>query len=122
MSNKIMHVELASADIAATADFYRALFAWKIEVVEGMDYTMTFMEEGDTTLGFTPLDESQSIKRGDVLVYVDVADIDVFIARARELAAPILMDKMEIPNVGWMAMVGDPGGNRICAMQQMPAG
>jgi predicted enzyme related to lactoylglutathione lyase len=55
-----------------------------------------------------------------VLVYVDVADVDAAIARAQELGAPIYLDKMEIPTVGWMAIFGDPGGNRIAVMQRMP--
>jgi predicted enzyme related to lactoylglutathione lyase len=54
-----------------------------------------------------------------VLVYVNVADVDATIARARKLGAVILMDKMEIPGVGWMTIIGDPGGNRIAAMQRM---
>ncbi|MEJ2209362.1 MAG: hypothetical protein P8129_10035 [Anaerolineae bacterium] len=57
---------------------------------------------------------------GSVLVYVDVEDIDAAIARARELGAPVILDKTEIPTVGWMAVFGDPGGNRIAAMESMP--
>ena len=57
---------------------------------------------------------------GGVLVYVDVTDIDATVARAKELGATVLMDKTEIPTVGWMAIFGDPGGNRIGAMHPMP--
>ena len=84
-----------------------------------MDYTMTMFPPGETTMGLSPVDEAQGIMPGSVLVHVDVADIDAFIARAKELGAPIFVDKMEIPGVGWMAIVGDPGGNRMGAMQRM---
>jgi predicted enzyme related to lactoylglutathione lyase len=30
------------------------------------------------------------------------------------------LDKTEIPTVGWMAVFGDPGGNRIAVMEPMP--
>ena len=81
---------------------------------------MTAFPEGDTTLAFSPVNEEQGVMPGSVLVYVDVSDVDATIARAEELGATIYMDKTEIPTVGWMALFGDPGGNRIAVMQRMP--
>lgn len=54
-----------------------------------------------------------------MLVYVDVADVDITIARAKELGAAISMDKMEIATVGWMAIFDDTGGNHIAVMQRI---
>jgi predicted enzyme related to lactoylglutathione lyase len=54
------------------------------------------------------------------LVRVDVAGVDASIARVKEMGAPILMDRMEISIVGWMAVSGDHGGNRIAVAQRMP--
>jgi predicted enzyme related to lactoylglutathione lyase len=120
MSNRIMWLEMASTDIPASAKFYGDLFGWPIVTDEKMDYTMTAFEGDETGIGFSPVDAEQGVEAGSVLVYVDVADIDVTIARAKEIGAPIFMDKYEIPTVGWMAIFGDPGGNRIAAMQRMP--
>ena len=119
MTNKIWHVELATTDKPASAKFYTDLFGWPMDTFQPMDYTMTNFPEGDTTLAFSPVDEAQGVMPGSVLVYVDVADVDATIARAKELGAAILMDKMEIQGVGWMTIIGDPGGNRIAAMQSM---
>lgn len=121
MSNKIMWLEIASTDISASAKFYADLFDWPIVTDEQMDYTMTAFEGEETGVGFAPVDEAQGVAPGSVLVYVDVADVDAVISRAKELGAPILLDKTEIPTVGWMAIFGDPGGNRIAVMQSMPA-
>ena len=120
MSNKIMWLELASNDIPSSAKFFGDLFGWPIVTDEQMDYTMTAFEQGETGVGFSPVDEARGMMPGSVLVYVDVADVDATIARAKELGAPVLQDKMEIPTVGWMAIFGDPGGNRIGVMQRMP--
>jgi predicted enzyme related to lactoylglutathione lyase len=121
MSNKIMWLEMASTDVPASAEFYGDLFGWPIIRDEQMDYTMTGFEGEQTGVGFSPVDdERSSVEPGSVLVYVDVADVDAAIARAKELGAPILQDKMEIPTVGWMAIFADPGGNRIAVMQRMP--
>lgn len=120
MSNRIMWLEIASTDIPASAQFYAELFGWPIVRDEQMDYTMTGFDDGSTGVGFSPVNEEQGVPVGDVLVYVDVDDIDEAIARARELEAPIYMEKTEIPTVGWMAIFGDPGGNRIAVMESMP--
>jgi predicted enzyme related to lactoylglutathione lyase len=115
-----MWFELASTDIPASANFFKELFDWPIVRDEEMDYTMTAFEGDAVGMGFSPVDEAQGTPPGSVLAYVDVADVDATIARAKELGAPILMDKMEIPTVGWMAVFGVPGGNRIAVMQSMP--
>ena len=121
MSNRIMWFESTSADIPASAKFYGDLFGWPIVTDEEMNYTMTAFEQGETGMGFAPVNEEQGVMPGSILVYVDVSDIDTIIARAKELGAAIFLDKMEIPTVGWMAIFGDPGGNRIGVMQRMPA-
>jgi predicted enzyme related to lactoylglutathione lyase len=111
---------MASSDVAASAKFYGDLFDWPMARDEQMDYTMTSFGQGETGIGFVRIDEGQGVAPGSVLVYVYVEDIDASLARARELGAPISVDKMEIPTIGWMAVVGDPGGNRIGIMQPMP--
>lgn len=120
MSNRIMWLEIASTDISASAKFYMDLFGWPIVRDEEMDYTMTAFDRGETGVGFAPVDEDQGVAPGSVLVYVYVDDVDAAIAKAKELGAPISLDKTEIPTVGWMAIFGDPGGNRIAVMQPMP--
>lgn len=120
MSNKIMWLEMASSDIPASARFYGELFDWPIVRDEQMDYTMTGFGQEETGMAFVQVDEAQGVLPGSVLVYVYVPDMDATIARAKELGAPIFLDKMEIPTVGWMAVLGDPGGNRIGVLQPMP--
>ena len=85
-----------------------------------MNFTMTAFEQGETGIGFSPVNEEQGATQGSVLVYLDVADADAAIARAKELGAAIFLYKIEIPTAGWMAIFGDPGGNRIGVTQRMP--
>ena len=120
MSNKIMSFESASTDVPASAKFYGDLFGWPMVTDEKLNYTMTAFGQGEVGMGFNEINEEMGITPGSVLVYVDVADVDATIARAKELGAPIFLDKTEIPTVGWMAVFGDPGGNRIGVMQAMP--
>ena len=119
MSNRITWLEMATTDTPSSATFYGELFGWPFETDPQMGYTMTAFDQGETGMGFSSVNEEQGVTPGSVLVYVDVADVDATIARAKELGAPILLDKMEIPTVGWMAIFGDLGGNRIGVMQRM---
>ena len=118
--NRIFWLEIASNDIPGSANFYQDLLGWPMVRDEEMDYTMTAFERGETGVGLAPVNEEQGVAPGSVLVYVNVPDVDATIARAKELGAPILVDKTEIPTVGWMAVFGDPGGNRIAVMETMP--
>jgi hypothetical protein len=120
MSNKIAHVELASSDRAASAKFYGDLFGWPVQRFEVGDYLMTALPRGETSMAFVQEGGPWAVTPGSVLVFVDVADVDATIARARQLGATILSDKTEVPNTGWMAMIGDPGGNRIAVLQRIP--
>ncbi len=42
--------------------------------------------------------------------YVAVADPDATTARAKELGGSVLMEPMEVPKVGRIAVLGDPQG------------
>jgi len=120
MPNRIVWLEVASTDVSASADFYRRLFDWPVVTDPQTDYTMTSFGVDETGIGFAPVDESQGMPPGSVVVYAGVDDIDESLSRARELGAPIYLEKTEVPEVGWIAIVGDPGGNRIGLMQWMP--
>ncbi|MDA0243170.1 MAG: VOC family protein [Chloroflexi bacterium] len=111
----ITHVELATTDTSATAAFYRALFGWDVQTYQPMDYVMANLGEGQTSIGFPIVNEY--MKAGDTIVYVHTDDIDDSLAKAAELNAMVMMGKEFIPTVGHIAIVADPGGNKIAFMQ-----
>jgi predicted enzyme related to lactoylglutathione lyase len=51
---------------------------------------------------------------------IDVADLDAMVKRATELRGSIVLPKMPIPTVGWLAYAKDTEGN-IFGMMQMDA-
>ena len=118
MSDKIWHIELVSTDKIAAAKWYSDLFGWQVEHFEEMDYIQVRSGPTEPTLAFSPVNAEQGMPKLGALVYVDTADVDALMSRAQELGGAILMDKMEIPTVGWMTTIGDPYGNRIAAMQR----
>jgi hypothetical protein len=106
----VVHIEIPAADLAIAGKFYQDLFGWKIESVPEMNYTLWEPEVGPGG-GFSPLGEA--VKPGDVLIYVDSADIEADLARIKELGGEVLSPKTEIPQTGWFALFKDPTGNTI---------
>jgi uncharacterized protein len=119
MTNRITWLEMASTDVPASGKFYRELFDWPVVTDETMNYTMTNFGMDVPGIGFASTNE-EGVSPGDVVVYIDVENIDTMLDRAHKLGAPVYLDKTEIPTVGWIGIVGDPGGNRIGLMQAWP--
>jgi uncharacterized protein len=106
----IVHIEIPAADQAKAAQFYQALFGWKITRDEKMDYTMWEPVEGPGG-GFSPL--GKQIKPGDILIHVDSEDIEADLKRVVALGGKVVRPKSEIPGIGWWGVFKDPTGNMI---------
>jgi predicted enzyme related to lactoylglutathione lyase len=107
MGNPFVHIELLTNDVARAKDFYEKLFAWKLEDVPGMDYTIINMGEG-TGGGMmqNPIPETPS----HWMAYVLVDDVDAATKKAKSLGAEICKEATVIPGYGWFSVITDPTG------------
>jgi predicted enzyme related to lactoylglutathione lyase len=106
----IVHIEFSSRDPKESGAFYQALFGWKIETDEQLNYTQ--WDPGiPPSGGFNPLGEQASA--GDVLVYVSSDDIDADLQKATELGGMVLVPKTAIGDFGWFGVFKDPTGNQV---------
>jgi uncharacterized protein len=112
----IVHVEIPTKNGKESGEFYEKLFGWHIEHDEQMDYTMWDPHEGPGG-GFSQVDENT--KPGDVLIYVNSEDIEADLKQAASLGATIVMEKSEIPTIGWWGIFQDPTGNNIALYTSM---
>jgi predicted enzyme related to lactoylglutathione lyase len=112
----VVHIEIPVADAAKAGKFYQDLFGWKIETDPKMNYTMWEPLEGPGG-GFSPLNES--VKPGDVLIYVDSDDIESDLKQIQAMGGSVLSEKTEIPTVGWFALFKDPTGNTLALYTSM---
>ncbi|MBK9033597.1 MAG: VOC family protein [Myxococcales bacterium] len=107
MGNPFVHLDLTTGDVAAAKAFYGAIFGWKFQDFPAMNWTGIDVG-GGVGGGMGP---KQSPEQPTAwTAYVDVADVDQTVARAAAAGATILMPKMEVPGMGWLAVLADPQG------------
>ena len=108
-------VDVGSPDVDATVAFYSALFGW--DVPEGPPETGGYRIatlRGKTVAGVGP-----QMNPGPPAwsTYVNVANADEVIGRVKDNGGTVLMEPMDVMDVGRMAFFADPAGAVIGVWQ-----
>ena len=99
--------EVMTSDKAGSVAFYTKLFGWTTEdmqLPDGATYT-TFKQGDRPVAGCMALDGKEAQPMW--LNYVNVADIDASIAKAKRLGGTILEGRTDLP-IGSFAVIADP--------------
>jgi uncharacterized protein len=113
----ISWVDLPSSDMEATKAFYGGIFGWTAHVTEDPQYggyTM-FKKDGKEVAAAAPKMSPDQPEQW--VTYVSVEDAKATAAKAAKAGARILMDPMEVPESGSMAILMDPAGAVIALWQ-----
>ena len=96
MAGKLVHFEVPAKDTSRAQDFYKNMFGWEFQSMEGpVEYHMTQLAD-DMGGAVSPGDA------GAVRVYFDVDDINAGVAQVRELGGSA-DDPQPVPTMGWFA-------------------
>ena len=107
---EIVHLEIPALDRDVAARFYGELFGWEYEHLgEPVNYT-TFIS-GTMAGGFP--DVSETNPAGEVIFYVDSADIESDLQRAQSIGGETIVPRTAIPGYGYFAILSDPTGNHF---------
>ncbi len=107
--------EVATKDVGAAKSFYEKLVGWSTQdnpMPGGMEgtYTMARVGDGDV-VGMYQMDgEHFEGVPAHWASHVWVDDVAGTVAKAKELGGTVMVDTMEIPEVGTMAVLQDPTG------------
>lgn len=108
-TNTYVWFDLNTTDKAGAKAFYTELLGWTIEDREmGEAGTYTSLQNGER--GFGGMEEARGGAPAAWVGYVDVDDLGARVARLKALGANAMMDGMDIPGVGRVAMLADPSG------------
>ena len=110
-NNQIDYVELSATDLAATRDFYTAVFGWKFEDY-GPDYTSFF----DGRLGGGFMRQKPPAATG-ILLVIYAADLALTEQKVKAAGGVIVKDTFAFPG-GWRFHFADPSGNELAVWSE----
>jgi uncharacterized protein len=114
MAGQPVHIEIPAKDTSRAQDFYKNLFGWQFQAMEGpAEYHMTRLSENAGGAVF-PGDT------GAIRVYFDVDDINAGANKVNELGGHA-DDPQPVPGMGWFSTGTDPEGNPIGLWQSDPS-
>lgn len=114
-SNPLCHFELMVSDLEKAKAFYSTVFDWSYENWDGpIEYTTikTGREPGGGMMR-----KPDEAPHPALSSYFLVDDVDATLDKARSAGATVIVQKMEIPELGWHAMFVDPDGIPIGIFQ-----
>jgi hypothetical protein len=118
---RVVHFEINSDDPEWAVKFYQKVFGWKIEKWNGpVDYWLVTTGPKDQP-GINGGIMKRMNPQASTYNTVDVPSVDEFTKRIVESGGKVVVPKMAVPGVGYMAYCADTEGNVFGIMQEDPA-
>ncbi len=115
----IVHFDLPASNPARLSQFYASLFGWEFNKDPNMEYWLISTKGTKNPMegSIGGMYKREEMPEHGIINYFLVKNIDESIAKAKELGARIITDKVEIPQVGWSATLKDPENNTFAFFQ-----
>lgn len=109
MGNPVIHFEVVGKEGAKLQEFYGAIFDWKIDASNPMNYGI--VDNGGEGIN-GGVGEAPNPR---ATFYVEVDDLDAHLQRIEEAGGSTVMPPTEIPGMVTFALFSDPEGN-VCGL------
>jgi uncharacterized protein len=124
--SRVIHFEIHADQPERAIAFYRELFGWEFKSwAGGPEYwVVTTGPEGQPGINGGLIRRRGPNVGETVMAYICTVDVPVLddgIAKITSLGGQIVVPRMPIPGVGWLAYGKDPEGNIFGIMQNDPA-
>jgi predicted enzyme related to lactoylglutathione lyase len=121
---RVVHFEIQAADAQRASAFYTGVFGWTVRKWEGpIEYYLVSTGEGDGIDGaILPRQGDAPAAGAPVNGYVctiTVASLDDAIAAVGRSGGSIVVEKHEIPSIGWLCYATDTEGNIFGILQPL---
>ena len=117
MGRPVVHWEFWSDDPEKVSEFYEKVFDWEIRHIPEMDYRM--VDTGSSGgIGGGIMKPKQGAWSAKLAFYIDVDDLDAYAAKVVEHGGKMLVDKMDVPNVGQLSLFEDTDGRCVGMWKQ----
>ena len=104
--------ELNTRDMAGAKKFYEKAMGWSYDIMPSPEGDYTLIKNGDEVIGGM-MDINGPMFEGvpeNWFTYIDVDDIDKRVGLAKENGATIIREPWDVPEVGRIAIIQEPGG------------
>ena len=111
---RIVHFEFHSTQPEKTLRFFRDVFGWESNKWEGSEMPYWLLMTGPKDQpgidgGLMPSQDGQP----RTVCTLQVDDVDIYTKKAQAAGGQVVVPKMAIPGVGWVAYATDPLGVRF---------
>ena len=115
---QITHIDLPSDDLPRAVAFYKALFGWQAaNMPEFPGYEVFTTGQDGVGVGIGLRGETAP---GQPRIYLTVDSIDEALAKLPELGGSVVVEKTEVPGMGWYAAIKDTEGSEIGIWENPP--
>ncbi len=114
--NRVTHFEIPTDHPEVSRKFYEAAFGWSFQKFGEFDYWLINTGPDDQPGIHGGLTKKNHPEQ-PVTNSIEVADLDAAISAVEKNGGTIVVPKMPIPGVGWLAYFKDPDQNIFGIMQ-----
>ena len=120
MSNRVVHFEIPCDDPEKTMDFFKKVFGWKFQQF-GQEPYWSVMTGDEKLPGINGGLMKKRDPKQPIVNSINVNQLDACLKDIERAGGKIVVPKMPIPGVGWLAYFTDPDGNIHGAYQDDPS-
>lgn len=114
--HRVVHFELPADDPERAAAFYRAVFGWDIHKWDGpQDYWL--VQTGEDQPGINGGIMRRMNPGQSTVNTIGVDDLDAMVTTVTDAGGKVVMPRMAIPGVGYLAYLSDTEGNTFGMLQ-----
>jgi len=110
MSNRVVHFEIPCDDPEKTMKFFSEAFGWTFQQFGNVEYWSATTGD-EKSPGINGGIMKKKDPRQPIANSIEVINLEEAIAKVENAGGKIVVPKMAIPSVGWLAYFTDPDGN-----------
>jgi uncharacterized protein len=118
MGQPVVHWELWSEDPARIADFYQEVFGWTIRAIPELNYRAV-ETGGKGGINGGIMKPQRGPWPGKLAFYIDVDDLEDYSRKVQQAGGRIVVERVDVPGVGQLALFEDPEGRVLGMWKQM---
>ena len=114
---RVVHFEIPADDTDRACGFYQQVFGWQISKWDGPEPYWLITTGDNNQPGINGGLMKRRHPDQPVVNTIDVSSVDDYVAKISAHGGEIVVPKMAVPGVGWLAYFKDTEGNIFGIMQ-----